>query len=288
MSQARPPVVCRVGDVLRCGRVVTVECDVEPTAIAEAVRQKRDSDDRIAVTASDPTPVHDHVGCLRAGMGLRTQTALARAARTLGVETPHDEELERARQSLADLAVTGEHATERAQGRREVAQTAAETEQLREQVAAARGRLQARREHGLDPGPAAEELADAIARLSERETTGAATRQHLADARERARDHRDRRDERLRLEDRVANLERSVRAHLVDQVRDSFTDALGAVPGHETRKEPLDADPVPAGLAVARLADLAAPVVLCCDRFDSPAAAANWLDAPVIAVRGYK
>lgn len=283
-----PPVVCRIGDVVRCGRVVTVEHRVNPTAIAEAVRRDCEGDDRVAVAAPDPAPVHDHVGCIRAGMGLRTQTALARAARTLGVETPHDADLERARQSLADLAGAGDTTTERTEGRREVAQTVEETERLREQVAAARGRLQARRENGLDPGPAADDLAEAIARLSERETAGAAAQQHLDEARKQAREHRDRRDERLRLEDRVANLERAARAHLVDRVRDSFVDALGHVPGYERVGEPFDADPVPAALAVARLADLAAPVVCCCDRFDSPTGAADWLDAPVIAVRGYK
>ena len=37
-----------------------------------------------------------------------------------------------------------------------------------------------------------------------------------------------------------------------------------------------------AALAVLRLAETDAPVVLETDRFRSPAAAADWLDAPVI------
>lgn len=145
-----PRVVCRVGDVVRCGRAVTVECRLAPTELAEAVRREPEGGDRIAVAAPDPTRVHDYVGCIRPEMGLRTRTALARAARTLGVETPHDEDLERARQSLADLAVSDDTTDRRAKHRHAVARTTEETEQLRERVAAARGRLQTRREHGLD------------------------------------------------------------------------------------------------------------------------------------------
>jgi hypothetical protein len=277
-------IVCRVGDIVRHGRVVTIEQAVDPGTVATAVRTECDETARIAVAAPDPTPVHDHVGCLRPGMGLRTRTALARAARTLGLDTPHDDALEAAREALDDLAVADETASERTASRREVAETSASTAELRERVATARGRLQARRENDLDTGPAAADLADAIARLSERETAGAAARQQLETTRTTAREHRDRREDRLRVEDRVANLERAARAHLVEQVCDRYADCLRDVPGTDSIDNPLAAPPVPAALAVARLADLAAPVVLACDRFESHPAAADWLDAPVIAV----
>ena len=280
-------VVCRVGDVVRRGRVITVEQSVDPGEIAAAVQTGDERTDWIAVAAPDPAPVHDHVGCLRPEMGLRTRTALARAARTLGLTTPHDDALEATREALADLGGTEETADERAAYRREIAATVTATDELRERVAAARGRLQARRENDLDPGPAADDLADAVARLSERETATAAAQQHLDEARTTARKQRDRREERLRLEDRVANLERQARAHLVEQVRERYADALDAVPGVEAVDDPLDAPPVPAALAVARLADLSAPVVLACDRFEAPAAAADWLDAPLIEIRAH-
>jgi hypothetical protein len=85
----------------------------------------------------------------------------------------------------------------------------------------------------------------------------------------------------MRLEDRAANLERAARAHLVEQVETAYTDAVAAVPGR-TPANPFEADGVTAALAIARVAALDAPVVLACDRFESAAAAASWLDAPVI------
>jgi len=45
-----------------------------------------------------------------------------------------------------------------------------------------------------------------------------------------------------------------------------------------------DVNPVTAGLTIARLGRLSAPVVLAVDRFDSAEAAHEWLDAPVIHI----
>jgi len=289
------PIRCRVGDVVRCGRVLAVAAPVAPTTLAQAVREWADSEARVAVVANEPGPAHEYVGCIRPAMGLRTRTALAAAARSRGVGTPHDATLAGAREELAavesqrDTAAGRDHAGtagERAKHREKAAAATGETERLREAVAAARGRLQARREQGLDPTPAAEELAAAVERLSEAETEAAAARQRLDTVREQARTRRDAREEQFRLEERVANLERQARAHRREQVRDEYDAALETVPGAD-RAAPREADDsgadaVTRALAVARVADLSAPVVLACERFEHPDAAADWLDAPVI------
>jgi hypothetical protein len=286
---------CRVGDVLRCGRALVVSAPVEPTALARAVREEQDSDARLAVVADEPGPAHEYVGCIQPSMGLRTRTALAAAARSRAIETPHDAALAAAREELAALDSESETeadgeptgtASERARHREAAAEATTETERLREAVAAARGRLQARREQGLDPTPAAEELAAAVERLSEAETEAAAARQRLDSVRERTRERRDAREERFRLEDRVANLERKARAHLREQVHEEYVAALGAVPGTDEHVRPWGAEPVARALAVARVADLSAPVVLACERFESADAAADWLDAAVIRLNG--
>jgi len=295
---------CRVGEVVRCGRALEVRAQTAATTLARAVRERADNNARVAVVADEPGPAHEYVGCIRPAMGVRTRTALAAAARSRGIGTPHDAALAEAREELATVERQHETGTanERAHHREAAAAATGETERLRETVAAARGRLQARREQGLDPTPAAEELAAAVERLSEAETEAAAARQRLDTVRERARTRRDTREKRFRLEERVANLERRARTHRREQVHDEYVAALERVPGVPGRDDsregdngnadpwgadlwgadPWGADPVARALAVARVAALSAPVVLACDRFGSADAAADWLDAPVI------
>ena len=276
------PVRVRVGDTVRCGRAIAVDEAVDPSRVAEAVRSPdAGSGSWIAVDAPPPGPVHDHVGHVRPAMGLRTRTALAQAARSQGLESPCADDLAAARERLAGLDVEeGDIASHR----RALAEATAETDRLRERVATVRGKLQAAREHGAEAPDAATDLGAAIRDLSEVETEGVAARQQLCQARENARQRRDRRERVRRLEDRVANLEREARAHLVEQVADRYTAAVTDVPGAGSVANPFDADSVTAALAVARLAALSAPIVLACDRFDSAAAASQWLDAPVVRV----
>jgi len=273
---------CRVGDVVRCGRAITVECAVDPDRLRRAIRDPGPApEDRVAVVAPAPQPLHEHVGHVHPGMGLRTRTALARAGRTRGLTTPWDGELAAAREELAAIAVeTGDTEPHR----RAVAETTAETEQARERVAAARGRLEAAREHGLDVAEAASELEAAVRELSEVETEGTAARQRLDSAREAARDRRETRERQFRLEDRIANLEREARAHLVARLREPYADAIEAVPGSGRVDDPFAADPVTAALAVARVGAPSAPVLLECDRFASAARAGEFLDAPVVEI----
>lgn len=276
-----PAIRVRVGDVVRCGRAITVEAPVEPSCVVDAIRSPDADDSRVAVDAPPPGPVHDHVGSIHPGMGLRTRTALARAARSKGLGTPCDDDLATARERLAELGVEeGDVAAHR----RAVADATAETERLRERVAAVRGKLQAARERGTEAAGAAADLEAAIRELSEVETEGAAARQRFRRAREDARQRRDRHERSRRLEDRIANLERDARTHLVERMADRYAAAVADAPGSGGAADPFDADPVTAALAIARVAALSAPVVLACGRFDSAAAASRWLDAPVVRV----
>jgi chromosome segregation ATPase len=155
---------------------------------------------------------------------------------------------------------------------------------LQEDVAAARGRLQACREHDLDTTAAQQELEAAIRRLSERHTSATATIQQRDRNREHARKRRDRHERKLRLEDQIANLERQARRSLVDRLAGEFAEAVDQVPGTATPPDPFAASPPVTALAIARLAAIDAPLVLACDRFDSAVAAHDWLDAPLIEI----
>jgi chromosome segregation ATPase len=224
-------------------------------------------------------------------MGLRTRTALAAAGRTRGLETPYDDTIERLRKDLAELRSDlphgeGDDGAQRdgERNRRRAAEADAEIERLREEVAAARGRLRERREQGIDPTPAAESLADAIGRLADAETRVSAAEQQLADGRERRERLRDHRERCFRLEDRVANLRRDARAYLVSELEGPFRSAMNAVPGFEDSGDSFDAPAQVRALAVARVADLEAPLVLSNDPFETMAAASNWIGTPIVRV----
>jgi hypothetical protein len=289
--------ICRIGDVVRRGRLITVEQSVDPAAVVAAIRDADsgseepiaetagDPERRIAVTAAPPQAVHEHVGYLRRDMGLQIRTALARAARSRGLTTPYDEDIQETRDALD--SVTGESDPVEPY-RRKLAATKAETAQLRERVAAARGRLQAKRDDDCDTEAAVADLEAAIRRLSEVETSVVATRQQLDRARTNARERRDRRERKRKLEDRVANLERDARSHLVERLREEYETALSRIPEHtdiaSVPGDPFAAAPLPAALAIARVADLSAPLVLACDCFTSPDEASKWLDTPIVQI----
>lgn len=278
--------ICRVDGTDYSGRIVTVEESVAPHVLARAVRRGEAVTDgtTVAVRACQPHPVHERVGCLDAGMGLRVRTALAEAARARGLSTALDEQIRATRERLADLTVEGADATDE---RRAVAAASAETEQLRETVDRLQGELTARRETDTDASATADEFRDAARRLSEAETSTVEARQDLARCRRDARAARDRLERRLALEDDLANLRRRARTRLVERTRDAYARAVEAVPGRpDTVADPFDVDPLTARLAVARVAAFDAPVVLACDRFTDAGAASAWLGAPVIACGG--
>ena len=277
------PITVEIDGTVRRGRVVSLPPDVSPGTVLEAIRGGDTG--RLTVDCEQPRPVHDHVGHIHGGMGIRTRTALARAARSRDLTTEYDAEIERLDAEIAacEAELADHESGDCTPSRRSLAEQGTGTE-LREAVAAARGRLRACRDHGTDTDDAVERLEAAISELAEQETSAAAARERLAQARERSRRRREIRDRRLRLEDRRANLEREARATLVDRLRDEFAAAVDAVPGTPTPAEPFDAADLPAALAVGHVAALAAPVVLDCELFDSPQTASEWLGAPIVNV----
>lgn len=249
-------------------RATPVDADgLDPGAVAAAIRGERSPHVAVCPPAG---PVHRRVGCVRPGMGLRARTALAAAARSRGHEAPQDGEIAALREEIRGLA------DETSVDRRAAGAADADRERLRERVAELRGRVRTLEDCGRDAADARERLRDVARRLSELETERVAAVQ----GRDRVRSIRDRRERRLRLEDRAANLARDARAHLVDEVRDDYAAAVRDL--DPSVADPFDADPVLAALAVLRVARTRAPVVLAVDRFADPAAAARWLDAPVV------
>ncbi|MFT4881669.1 MAG: hypothetical protein ACI9HI_001681 [Salinirussus sp.] len=276
---------CRVGAAVRVGEAVTV-AGGDADRLAAAVEREEpldpDSGPTVAVDCPPPGPVHGYVSPVREGMGLRVRTALAAAARSRGLTTPHDETLASVRGRLAALTV--ETTTDTA-ARRETAEAATDTDRLRERVAAARGRLQAVREAGGDVATASDDLRTAVRELSEAETRAAAAAERLEAAGEREREARDRLERRRRLQDRAANLEREARAALVAQVRDEYVRAVEAADS----PDPFEAPPAIAALGVLRVAAVDSPVVLDGEgrvgrAFAAAKPAATWLEAPVIYI----
>ena len=229
-----------------------------------------------------PGDLWAHVGLVAPEATVRTRAALAAAARSRGLTAPQDD---RRRAVLARRADIEIESVETAPLRRRLAEASGEIDRLRERVARLQGRTQAIRDgSGASGGDSTDgrELRAAIRRLSERETERAAARQDLDRARVRVRTARDAREERRRLADRAANLARAARRRLALRLEGEFRTAVAALPVSPRPEDPFDADPVVRALAVARVGDLRAPLVLDCDRFPDARTAADWLDAPVL------
>lgn len=271
-----------VDDRTHEGRAIDLTgTDISAVTLVRAIRGE---ESRIRVDCRPPGTVHDHVGRLPP-VGFDRRAALAAAARALGHTSPKRSALDEAR---ADLAALSPPSIDGDAARRRVADVGSREERLRERVAELRGRLQARRETGADTTAIEAQLDEAVSQLSEAETERIAAEQALERAEAAARGARDRRERRLELEDRVANLEREVRHDLTAAVWDEFRSALRDVPGTATAGSTpgtYDDDRVPAALAVARLAPLDAPVVVDgLAHVDGAVAASSTLQAPVIYI----
>jgi len=236
-------------------------------------RTSRSHDTVTKTIAMITMSLYDHVTVVAPGLSLDRRAALAATARSRGATASVDEELRAARERLEE---PGESVPSAAAARRGVAETEADLERQRERVATLRGRLEERDDAELEAA-----YLEAVRELSELETEHAAARERLEAARERARRARDERERRLRLQDRVDNLERAARAELVESVRPAVDRAVPAVPGGEAACFS-DADPVTAALALVRVGVVRVPVVLACRRFDDAASAEAWLGAPVV------
>lgn len=261
----------RVGSLDRVGRALDCrDADLDPVRVARAVRDP--ADDRIRCPR--PGPIHEHVGLVRPHEPVAQRRLLAMVALSLGHRPAVLDDLGAARRRLAEHTSNG---TDRRAARERVAAARDDREQLRERVARLRGEVQARRNAGLDSDEASERLREATRKLSEVATERSAATQLLARQRERARNGVDERRRRLRLEDRVANLERDARATLAKGVEGRVAAALA----HLTDASLDDAAPSFVRLAGARVGVVAAPVVVAAGPFDA-AEAAEWLGGPVV------
>lgn len=217
--------------------------------------------------------LQDHVSVVAPGIELDRQRALVAAARSRGVTSSVDAELREARRRLAEFE---ESVPSLAAARRRVAESETDIERRRERVATLRGRVQE-----SDSETTRAEYRDAVRALAEAETERTAAREALATARERAREQRDERDRRLRLEDRVGNLERRARSEIRDSFEPVVDGIVPEVPGADAFRFET-ASPVTAALALVRGGVVRVPVVLACRRFPDRPAAESWLQTPVI------
>lgn len=251
-----------------CGAVADCRpVDVDGAAVAAAIRGRPSP---YGAHCPPPGGIHDRVGYVRPGMRFEVRTVLAAAGRSRGLTTPQDDDLASVRDRLASFEESGDIP------RPSSTAPDADRERLRERVAELRGRVQAFEACDRDASDERAALRDAARRLSELETERIAA----TETRTQARDHRDHRERRMRLSDREGNLARDARASLVDELQEEFAAAVHSQPA--AVDDPFEADPVTAALAVLRVASVRAPVVLAVDRFEHPAAAARWLDAPVV------
>lgn len=265
-----------------CGRAIDLSAaSLDAGVVIRAIRNGTESasNGELTVERADPGTIHEHVGWITHGMSLRLRAALAAVARSRGQSAPQDMERKRILERIDALPTA---TVETVPTRKRLAATNEEIDQQREQVARLQGQVQALRKIESEDLPEAiGALERAIRELSELETERAAAEQALERKRNRRRQLHDIRDERLALEDRAANLARDAREHLAARIEAEFEDTITTVPGTTA---PGAADHVTAGLAIARLGVIKAPIVLECDRFTNTRAAADWLDAPVVCL----
>ncbi|WP_256295842.1 DUF7856 family protein [Haloarchaeobius salinus] len=247
----------------------------------------QDGGPTLRVDCPAPGPVHEAIGVVGTDRSVPTRRVLAAVARQRGLTSPQADRIEQLERELSAAGTADGDATARRRARRRLSEAGARETELRERVAALRGALRERRRLDEPTEELAAELREAARELTDVETDRMAAEEALATARRGARDARDARERRLAVEDDLANARRAARAWLVERVADEFADALAAMPGTAGPGETAgtyEGDDVTAALAVVRVADVTAPVVLSCDRFASAGSAATALDAPVLTV----
>lgn len=259
---------------LRNRGVTTVE-------IAAAIEENGEASET-NIHCPEPGAVHRRVGVIEDDRSYPIRAALAATARVLGHEASQADEIEAIRRKLDELTLPSSSTVEE---RRALADAGADADRIAERVATLRGKVQAT--EGVESDERSETFRSAAAKLTELRTERIAAEQALERARKRAREARDRREQRLRLQDRKANLERAARRELAAAIEPSFERALAAVPGTCKRGErpgTVRGDETTAALAVCRIAPLSAPVVIGCDRFETASAAAAAVNGPVVLV----
>lgn len=283
--------------------------DLRPTPLSPAPRDVLDAVERAGTDASAdvsvggdgvvvdcpaPSRFHCHLALVSPSPPNSLRALLAAAARSLGWESDHRSRIDGLRK---ELDAFDRPAPDTSAARRRVAEREADVARLRERVAELRGRLQARRETGAPTANAEASLADAVRELAAVETERVAAEQSLDRAELRAREDRKRGEQRLRLEDALANARREARGELSRRVYDRFAAAVRRLPPPRTADSDLRSGPRPgrapgdyegdsasARLAAVAVASLSAPVVLApgVDRFESVELAAEALGTPVV------
>ncbi len=263
-----------------------VAVDLRPWSIEaeDATAAIRGRADECTVACSRPGSLFDAVGVVDPSLNVSLRRVLAAVARRRGHRADAADELRSVRAELATLGVSR---CDRAKQRRQVATAGADEAELAERVATIRGELQARRDASVDVSATEDRLSDAVAALTDARTERLSAEQALDRVRKDSRALRDRRDRRLRLQDRERNLERDIHRELADSVYDEFAAAVRRVPGGAAPGRSVveyDGDDVTAALAILRMLRTATPAVLAVDRFDGPERAAHELGVPVLRV----
>ena len=213
--------------------------------------------------------------------------SLAAAARSRGKTATLAVEISRLRDAIDTITVP---TVDLRSARRRLADASGEEGRLKERVATLRGDVRARRAVDADTTASLAELRDAAAALSVAQTDRIAAEQGLEQARERAKQARDKRERRLRLSDRLRNRRRDARAELAGSMYPLFREALSAVPEGDLAapgRHPSEyqGSKLAASFAAVRVASLDGPVTL-----RSPAVAAfeSWNGAPAEQVLGVR
>ena len=284
-----------VNGIVRTGDAVDLRgTNVDPETLVQAIRGQKipgsdgtesggESEGGIAIHCPEPGPLYERVGFIPPEPTVRIRATLAAIARERGLAAPQDEELAQVGRKLAEIEAPELDLAGAREGLAAIDEN--ELAMLRESVAASRGSVQARLELDAPVEPARQALSKAAAELAEAQTERIAAEQRLGLARIRAREGRDVRERRLQLRDRKGNLERAARVHLAGRLRDEFVAAVETVPGAgrvPAGPNSFEGEDVTAALALVRMAELRAPVILACKRFPNAYRAAAVLDTPVI------
>lgn len=278
-------IVLNVAGTVRRGRAIdarSLDLGLDPQDIVESLRDTED--DRLR--SPDPGPVHDHVGVIQEGMSISLHAAVAAAARSVDAETPYDAEIERLTEERAAIEI---ESVSMAEARSELADVTEDVQRLREEVARIGGAVETRRSMDADPTTAEARLEEVAAELAEAETRRIAAEQRYERLQQRAAVQRDRRDRRMELGDRLENRRRAARSYLVEHHYPSFRQAIEAIPGRARpgdRPSAFDGDAVTAALAIARMAEVEAPLVIAVDRFSGAEQVADLLESPVMLLDG--
>ena len=274
--------VRRNGTLYR-GPAIDLDGALDPEAVVESVV----GDGPVDVCCPSPGPAHEHVGFVSESCSIVLRSALAAAARSRGLTAPMDDEVAAVDRRLSGIETTDDRTAAIADAQRRVTSARERERTLRERVQTLHGRLRGLRERDESVGNTEAALEAATEALAEAETERIAAEEKLQQHRQRAREDRDRRERRLRLQDKRDHLARAARRHLAEAVYDDFAAAVAAVPGDaHAGDEPgeYEGDSTTAALAVARVAEVRAPLVVSCGRFRDADAAVDCLGAPVVRI----